>query len=42
MITNQHTQAFNELATWNRERHIDELRGFVSRRFSALDGVEVE
>ena len=31
-----------DLSTWNRERSIDELRSFVSTRFSALAEVEVE
>lgn len=42
MKTNQHTDIQLDLSSWNRERSMEELRSFVSRRFSALDGVEVE
>ncbi len=31
-----------ELATWNRSRSDLELRSFISTRFNALSGVEVE
>lgn len=41
-MTNQHTETQPELASWNRERNIEELRSFVTRRYTALNGVEVE